>query len=111
VAKVAVGIETLEYLGLGVGDRMFGAQILDMRRSDRGDDRDMRADLAGERGDLRVPADVLERRVEVFDLVERADLGLVGEQHVDLVLDELQELVAVAVDAGPVREREGHAPS
>ena len=43
--------------------------------------------------------DPLQRVVEVVDLVERRDLGFVGEQDVDLVLDELEELVAVPVDA------------
>ena len=42
----AVGLEPFEDLGLGVGDRLFRAEILDMRGRDRGDERDMRADLA-----------------------------------------------------------------
>ena len=33
----AVGLEPLENLGLGVGDRFLRAEILDMRRGDRGD--------------------------------------------------------------------------
>ena len=37
---------------LGVGDRLFDAEILDVRRGDRGDERDMRADHARQRGDL-----------------------------------------------------------
>ena len=42
----AVGLEPVENLRLGVGDRLFRAEILDMRGGDRGDQRDMRADLA-----------------------------------------------------------------
>ena len=48
----AVGLEALEDLGLGVGDRLFRAEVLDMRRGDGGDQRDVGADLAGQRGDL-----------------------------------------------------------
>ena len=47
-----------------------------------------------------------ERVVEVVDLVERRDLGLVGEEDVDVGLDEVEELVAVALDAERVGQRE-----
>ena len=47
----------------------------------------------GERRDLAVVLHALQRVVELVDLVERRDLGLVGEQHVDVVLDQLEELV------------------
>ena len=56
---------------------------------------------------LAVAAHRFHRGVEVA-LVERADLGFVREQHVDLVLDESQPLGPVAVDAERVGERERH---
>ena len=40
-------------------------------------------------------AHLLERGIEVVDLVQRADLGFVGEEHVDLVGDEITELFPV----------------
>ena len=48
----------------------------------------------------------LGRLVEVVDLVEHRDLVLVGEQHVDVGLDQLEELGAVALDAERIGERE-----
>src|SRR5262249_59207933 len=39
-----------------------------------------------EGGDLAVLASVLERGVEIVDLVQRADLSLIGEQDVDVAL-------------------------
>ena len=41
----AVGLEPFENLRLGIGDRLFRAEVLDVRRRDRGDQRDVRADL------------------------------------------------------------------
>ena len=49
---VPPGFQPFEDLALGVGDRLFAAEHLDMRGGDRGDDRDVRADLPGQRGDL-----------------------------------------------------------
>ena len=48
----SVGLETLEDLALGVGDRLNRAEVLDMRRCDGGDERDVRTDHARERRDL-----------------------------------------------------------
>ena len=48
----AAGLEPLEDLGLGVGDRLDRAEMLDMRRGDGGDQRDVRAHQPGQRGDL-----------------------------------------------------------
>jgi hypothetical protein len=59
-----------------------------------------------EHGDLAAPAYGALGLCEVLDLVERADLLLVGEQDVDVVLDELAEFVAVTLDAERVRKRE-----
>ena len=64
-----------------------------------------------ERGDLAAAADLLERVVELGDPIERGDLGLVGEQDVDVVLDEVEELVAVPLDAERVGQRERHTVS
>src|SRR5690349_21937095 len=50
------------------------------------DQRALRA--TGQRRDLAVVVDTLQRGVEVVDLVQRADLGLVGEQDVDLAVDQ-----------------------
>jgi nitrate/nitrite transport system ATP-binding protein len=70
---------------------------------------DHRAPLgAGQACDGAVAAHAPRRLLEVVDLVQRADLGLVGEEDVDAVLDELEELEAVAVDAERVGERERH---
>src|SRR5208282_2665654 len=49
--------------------------------------------------DLAMAADMLGRLLEMLGLVERADLVLVGEQHVDMALDQVEELGAVAPDA------------
>src|SRR6185369_3919207 len=45
-------LQPLEDLGLGIGDRLFGAEILDVRGSDGRNDRDVRTDLAGQGRDL-----------------------------------------------------------
>ena len=51
-------------------------------------------------------AHLLERGIEVVDLVQRADLGLVGEEHVDLVGDEITELLPVPVHTERVGQGE-----
>src|SRR5436305_516782 len=61
---------------------------------------------AGQERELALGPNLLERVVEVLDLVQRADLGFVGEHDVDRVDDELAELVAMALDAEPVAQRE-----
>ena len=43
----AVGLEAAKNLALGVGDCFFRAEVLDVCRGDRGDDCDVRPDLAG----------------------------------------------------------------
>jgi hypothetical protein len=53
-----------------------------------------------------VAADPRQRGVEIVDLVERADLGLVGEQDVDVVLEQLQERGAMPIDAERIGQRE-----
>ena len=68
----------------GVDDsRSTGSASMTCTSSRADDDRALLA--AGEGRDLAVLADLLERVVEVVDLVERADLVLVREQDVDLV--------------------------
>jgi len=67
---------------------------------------DDRAELGTRQGgDGSVTAHGLDRRVEV-GAVQSGDLGLVGEQEVDVVGDQIQEVVAVAFDAEAVRQ--GH---
>src|SRR5262249_28055133 len=61
---------------------------------------------AREGRDLAVLANSLERGVEVVDLVQRTDFGLVGEQDVDVALDELEEGAPVAVHAKRIGQRE-----
>ena len=51
---------------------------------------------ARQRRDLGLAAHLLQRVVELLYLVERQDLVLVGEQDVDVLLDELEELGAIA---------------
>ena len=71
---------------------------------------DHRAFLAArERRDLTRVVHPLQRVVEMVHLVERGDLHLVGEEHIDLVVDELEELATVSVDAEAVRQRERDA--
>src|SRR5262249_27902242 len=48
---------------------------------------------AGEGRDQAAAARSLQRRIEVVDLPERADLRLIGEQDVDMAVDQGQELV------------------
>src|SRR5439155_284402 len=72
---------------------------------------DHRASRAPREGrDLAVLASVLERSVEVVDLVQRADLGLIGEQDVDVALDELEERVPMTVHAKGIGQRERDDP-
>jgi len=40
-------------------------------------------------------------------LEQRTDLGLVAQQHVDVVGDEIQEITTVPIDAEHVRQRQG----
>src|SRR5918993_2844040 len=48
----AARLQAFEDFALGVRDRLFGAEVLDMRRRNRGDEREMRTDHARQRGDL-----------------------------------------------------------
>ena len=64
---------------------------------------------AGERRDLALARHLLQGVVERVDPVERRDLVLVREQDVDVVLEQVEELVAVALDAERVGEGERHA--
>ena len=86
-----------------LGDRM---RVDDVHLVARHDQRALLAPC--ERRDLAVVVHALQRVVELSDLVQRRDLDLVREQHVDVVLDELEELVAVPVDAEAVGQRERH---
>ena len=54
------------------------------------------------------PRTAARGRGEVGGLVERADLGLVGEEDVDVAVDELAKGRAVAPDAERVGEAERH---
>jgi hypothetical protein len=48
----AVELKAFEDFGLGVGNRFLGAEVFDVRRRDGRNERDMRANLPGERRDL-----------------------------------------------------------
>ncbi len=48
---------------------------------------------------------------EIVRLVQRADLGLVGEQDIDLAHDQLAERGAVAIDAKRVGQAQRDPPS
>src|SRR5437588_12912328 len=72
------------------------------------DDRAERA--PGQRRDLAMAADMVQRLVEALDLVERSDLVLVREKDVDVELDELEELGTVTIDTERVRERQRDTP-
>ena len=60
---------------------------------------------------FEVYRDRRQRLVERIDLVQRLDLGLVGEKDVDLVADQRPELLAIAVDAERVRQRDRNLAS
>ena len=62
------------------------------------------ADRAG--GDRHLGLGARHRRLEVVGQVERPQLVLVGDQQVDVGADHPQELVAVALDAERVGERD-----
>ena len=55
--------------------------------------------------------DLDQRRVERVDLEERADLGLVGEDDVDVAVEQLEELGPVRSTQNAVGQREGGAPT
>ena len=60
---------------------------------------------AGDNGKRRIALDRRQRAVEIAGLVERMQLALIGEHDVDgLVADQLEEFVAIAVDAERVRQ-------
>ena len=95
----------VEIAGAGrVDQRLDGMRIDHVHLLARHDDRAALA--ARERGHLAAPAHLLQRGVEVPRLVQRADLGLVGEQDVHVVLDQVEERVAVPVDAERIGQRE-----
>ncbi len=71
------------------------------------DDRSVRPQR--DRHDLARRRGALDRGVEIVEFVQRHDLGLVGEEHVDRVLQQCDELTAEAIDAERVRQRERHA--
>ncbi len=84
----------------------FGIDLHDLvtsddRRSERPARDDRERTVATDRGD---------RGFEVLGFVERAEFVLVREENVDLVLDERTEVVAMAVDAEAVGQRERHLP-
>ena len=63
---------------------------------------------ARQRRDGAILAHPLHSLVEMRDLIERGDLPLIGEDDVDVVADELEERVAMAVDAEAIGERDGN---
>jgi hypothetical protein len=63
---------------------------------------------AGQRGDLAVAAHLLQRVVEGRGLVQGQDLSLVREQDVDVMLGQIQELVAEPRNTERVRQRQRH---
>src|SRR2546422_4601349 len=87
-----------------VDHRLDGLRVDHVHLAAADDDRAARA--AREGRDLAVTADALQRGVEVAHLIERADLDLVGEQDVHVVLDEVEEGGAMPVDAEGIRERQ-----
>ena len=66
---------------------------------------------AGDHDDLRAPAHRAHGLREVAGLGQREDLLLVGEEHVNVVLDERAELLEMALDAERVGERQGDPPA
>ena len=74
---------------------------------DAGDGEDVGTDRPTR--DDREDAEFFQRAkgpLQVRDLEERTDLGLVAQQHVDVVGDEFQEVASVAIDAEHVRQRQ-----
>ena len=72
----------------------------------RNDDRSLFA--ARESGDFAVRAHARHHLVKLLGLVERENLVLVGEQDVDVMLDQFEKLIAEAGDTESVRQRQRH---
>ena len=70
------------------------------------DDRTMLG--TGQAGHRHMPDDVGDGDVELRGLVQRADLGFVGEEDVDIAGDQVEELGSMAIHAEAVGEGEGH---
>src|SRR5262245_55592399 len=62
---------------------------------------------AGQHGDLAIGSRKFASSVEIGCLIERRDFGFVGEHDVDLVSDQIQKAVAMAIDAKGIGERDG----
>ena len=63
---------------------------------------------AGQRRDRDMAAHRGRRGGEILGLVQRADLDLVGEQDVDMPVDQIAERGAMALDAERVGQRQRH---
>ena len=96
------------------GEEIAGTGGIEDLRDRRG--RDFDAILAGEdfraflaarqHRDLGLAAHRGGGLLEILRLVERADLGLVGEEDVDMAADQVAEIGAVAIDAERIGEGE-----
>src|SRR5438445_8230638 len=76
----------VEIAGAGrVDDSCDLARLDDMGMRARDDNRAMLA--AGQRGDLAQPAHGGDRRIPLRRLEHRAELGLVGEEDIDVLLE------------------------
>ena len=100
----------IEIAGVGriddVRDRR-GRDLDDLLRRD-----DERAVCAQRhRGDIGAAPQFRDGCFEPVGLEQGRDLGLVGEQDVDVPVHEIQERAAVALHAERVREREAHFPA
>ena len=83
-----------------------GQDLDDLLRRD--DERAARAQR--HRGDIGAAPQFRDGCFEPVGLEQGRDLGLVGEQDVDVPVHEIQERAAVALHAERVREREAHFP-
>ena len=63
---------------------------------------------AGQGRHLAAAAHLINSLLKAVRLVEGGDLHFVGEQHIDMAIDQLLEALAVPFDAESIGEGEGH---
>ena len=99
----AARLQPFEDFGLGIGNRLFTAEHFDMRRSNRGDHRDVRADLRGQRGDL---SRVVHTHFKHAELAARSHPGQ-AERNADMVVIALDGAVRPAPARSIERSKDG----
>ena len=60
----------------------------------------------GDNGDFTILAQRLQGPVKILRQVERLDFGFIGKDDIDVILDEFEKTLAVALDAKGIGERD-----